>query len=53
MADQRKATAQAKNLNNSDMDVCEFKGKTIIYSSWGNQQGTEFLAEVCRKVRTG
>jgi hypothetical protein len=44
-ADQRKAIAQAKDLNNSDMDLCEFRGKTIIYYSWGNQQGKEFLAE--------
>jgi hypothetical protein len=44
-ADQRRAVAQAKNINNSDVDLCEFKGKTIIYYSWGNQQGTEFLAE--------
>jgi len=44
-ADQRKAVAQAKNINNSDVDLCEFQGKTIIYYSWGNQQGTEFLAE--------
>jgi hypothetical protein len=44
-ADERKVIAQAKNINNSDVDLCEFKGKTIIYYSWGNQQGTEFLAE--------
>ena len=44
-AEQRKAIAEAKNINNSDMDLCEFKGKTIIYYSWGNQQGKEFLAE--------
>ena len=31
--------------DNSDVDFCEFRGKTIIYYSWGNQQGTEFLAE--------
>jgi dienelactone hydrolase len=43
--EQRKAIAQAKDINNSDVDLCEFKGKTIIYYSWGNQQGTEFLAE--------
>ncbi len=43
--DQRKAIAQAKDINNSDVDLCEFQGKTIIYYSWGNQQGTEFLAE--------
>jgi hypothetical protein len=42
---QRKVIAQAKNINNSEVDLCEFKGKTIIYYSWGNQQGTEFLAE--------
>src|SRR5207249_5987056 len=44
-ANQRKAVAQAKNINNSDVDLCEFKGRTVIYYSWGNQQGKEFLAE--------
>ena len=44
-ADQKKAIAQAKDINNSYVDVCEYNGKTIIYYSWGNQQGTEFLAE--------
>jgi hypothetical protein len=43
--DQRKAIAQAKNINNSDLDLCEYGGKTVIYYSWGNQQGKEFLAE--------
>jgi hypothetical protein len=43
--EQRKVIADAKNINNSDVDLCEFKGKTIIYYSWGNQQGKEFLAE--------
>lgn len=43
--EQQKSIAQAKNINNSDVDLCEFKGKTIIYYSWGNQQGNEFLAE--------
>jgi len=33
------------NINNSDVDLCEWQGKTLIYYSWGNQQGTEFLAE--------
>jgi hypothetical protein len=42
---QRKAIAQATDINNSDVDLCEFNGKTIIYYSWGNQQGKEFLAE--------
>ena len=44
-AEQKKTIAQAKNLNNSDLDLCEYKGKTVIYYSWGNQQGNEFLAE--------
>jgi hypothetical protein len=33
------------DLNNSDVDFWEFHGKTVITYSWGNQQGTEFLAE--------
>jgi hypothetical protein len=44
-AEQRRAVAQAKDINNSDVDLCEFRGKTVLYYSWGNQQGTEFLAE--------
>lgn len=44
-AEQREKIARAVDLNNSDMDLCEFRGKTIITYSWGNQQGTEFLAE--------
>lgn len=44
-AEQQTAIAQARNINNSDVDLCEYKGKTIIYYSWGNQQGKEFLAE--------
>jgi alpha-L-fucosidase len=42
---QRKKIAAADDLNNSDADFCEFGGRTIILYSWGNQQGTEFLAE--------
>jgi hypothetical protein len=33
------------DLNNSDVDFCEFGGGTVITYSRGNQQGTEFLAE--------
>jgi hypothetical protein len=44
-AGQREAVARAKDVNNSDVDLCEFQGKTVIYYSWGNQQGKEFLAE--------
>lgn len=32
-------------MNNSDIDFCQYKGRLIINYSWGNQQGTEFLAE--------
>jgi len=44
-SEQRRAIARAKDINNSDLDLCEFRGKTVIYYSWGNQQGNEFLAE--------
>jgi len=35
----------AENINNSDIDFCEFNGELIINYSWGNQRGKEFLAE--------
>lgn len=41
----RERIAHAVNLNNSDVDLCEYQGKVIIYYSWGNQQGIEHLAE--------
>ena len=34
----------ALDTNNSDVDLCEYNGKTIILYSWGNQLGSEFLA---------
>ena len=37
--------AKAEDINNSDIDFCEFDGKLIINYSWGNQRGEEFLAE--------
>ncbi len=43
--EQRERIAGAVNLNNSDIDFCEFEGRLIINYSWGNQQGIEFLAE--------
>lgn len=43
--DEKQRIATAVNLNNSDVGCCEFQGKTIIYYSWGNQQGVEHLAE--------
>jgi len=42
---QRDRITKAVNINNSDVDLCEFDGKTIIFYSWGNQKGIEFLAE--------
>ncbi|MBN2312567.1 MAG: amidohydrolase family protein [Sedimentisphaerales bacterium] len=44
-AQQRGKIAQAKNINNSDIDFCEYQGRLIINYSWGNQHGVEFLAE--------
>ncbi|MFO7975651.1 MAG: hypothetical protein R6V12_13560, partial [Candidatus Hydrogenedentota bacterium] len=44
-AEQRERIKTAKNINNSDLDFCEFEGKTIILYSWGNQQGIEHLAQ--------
>ena len=43
--EQRKEIAEAKNINNSDIDFCEYQGRLVISYSWGNQQGKEFLAE--------
>ncbi len=43
--DQRARIANAVNLNNSDIDFCEWQGRLCINYSWGNQQGVEHLAE--------
>ncbi len=43
--EQQKKIAEAVDINNSDVDLCEYRGKVVINYSWGNQQGTEFLAE--------
>jgi hypothetical protein len=37
--------AEAVNINNSDIDFCEFEGQVIITYSWGSQKGVEHLAE--------
>lgn len=42
---QREKIAAARNINNSDLDLCEWNGRLYITYSWGNQEGTEFLAE--------
>jgi len=44
-AEQRVKVAEAQDINNSDIDFCEYEGKLIISYSWGDQQGKEFLAE--------
>jgi hypothetical protein len=44
-ADRQRVISQSLDINNSDIDLCEYQGKTILYYSWGNQQGKEFLAE--------
>lgn len=35
----------AVNINNSDIDFCEYRGRLVINYSWGNQRGVEHLAE--------
>lgn len=44
-AQQRQLIAAARDLNNSDIDFCEHRGELVITYSWGDQVGTEFLAE--------
>jgi len=44
-AEQKAKISTAKNINNSDLDFCEWQGRVVINYSWGNQQGIEFLAE--------
>ena len=43
--EERGRIENALDINNSDFDMCEFLGRTVIYYSWGNQTGVEFLAE--------
>ncbi len=43
--EQRERVREAKNINNSDIDFCEFHGGLIINYSWGDQLGIEHLAE--------
>lgn len=42
---QRNRIAGAVDLNNSDIDFCTWQGRLVITYSWGNQLGTEHLAE--------
>ena len=43
--EQRGKIDKAADRNNSDIDFCDYHGRLIINYSWGNQSGTEFLAE--------
>jgi hypothetical protein len=42
---QRQRIATAIDINNSDIDLCEYRGRVIINYSWGSQRGVEHLAE--------
>jgi alpha-L-fucosidase len=42
---ERTKVAKATDINNSDIDFCEYHDRLVINYSWGNQQGVEFLAE--------
>jgi len=42
--EEQEDTRKALDTNNSDVDFCEYKGKTVLTYSWGNQLGHEFLA---------
>ncbi len=44
-AEHRARIDAATNINNSDIDFCEYRGQVVINYSWGNQQGVEHLAE--------
>jgi hypothetical protein len=42
---QRERIAKATNCNNSDIDMCEYQGRLVIFYSWGDQLTREHLAE--------
>ena len=44
-SEQRERVRTAGNINNSDIDFCEYEGQLVINYSWGNQRGVEHLAE--------
>lgn len=51
--EEKETIAASKDVNNSDIDFCEYKGKLIITYSWGDQAGHEFLAEAIYKGDMG
>lgn len=36
--------AGAKDVNASDLDMCDWNGRLVCFYSWGNQRGNEFSA---------
>ncbi len=42
---QRQRIAKATDCNNSDVDLCEYQGRLVIFYSWGDQLTQEHLAE--------
>ncbi|MBN1437054.1 MAG: hypothetical protein JW936_08255 [Sedimentisphaerales bacterium] len=44
-AEQCRMIAEAENINNSDIDFCEYEGQLIIDYAWGNQMGIDFVGE--------
>lgn len=43
-AEEKTEIVNSIDCNNSDIDLCEYEGKTVIVYSWGNQLGREYLA---------
>ena len=41
---ERAAIARAENINASDLDMCEFGGRLLLFYTWGDQRGHEFSA---------
>ncbi|MBO5941027.1 MAG: hypothetical protein J6R18_07530 [Kiritimatiellae bacterium] len=41
---ERKLIRESKNINASDLDMCDYNGKLVCCYSWGNQLGTEYFA---------
>jgi hypothetical protein len=43
--EERDKIAKATDCDNSDIDFCDFNGRLLINYCWGNQVGSEFVAE--------
>jgi hypothetical protein len=41
--------ATVTDINNSDIDFCEYSGHLVIYYSWGNRKGIEHLASAMHR----